>query len=193
MKRLMGYVVIFFGFFVLMAISANWQTWWLGQFLDAPSIIWLVFAIVGVILITGENKTFIVAINAIINKRYVLPEQTRDKAIRLFRMISKAVYGSAVIAVASSIVIMLLTLDDPSALGPMLSVSLLSAVYAAFINFVFFHPAIYLLENRRNAEQKILINERQVIDKMLELCYRQGITPEEIINAEEISFRKQDE
>jgi hypothetical protein len=53
------------------------------------------------------------------------------------------------------------------------------------------YPAIYLLEIRRNAEEKIVISEKQIIDKMLEMCYRQGITPEEILNAGEISFKEE--
>ena len=173
-------------------ITSNWESHILGDLMDAPSFIWKIFAIFGVLLMTGEGKTFIAAVNAVLSKKYVLPEVMRVKSIRLLKMMLKIVWGSAVVAICMSIMFMLLQLENPAAIGPMLSVTLTSALYAALINLAFIYPAIIVLENRRNEPEKIVISEKQVIDKLLELCYRQGITPEEIINAEEIAFKQEE-
>jgi len=87
---------------------------------------------------------------------------------------------------------MLAHLEDPGQLGPNLSLSLLSILYGVVINLALIYPAIHILENRPDPQPaSIVISERQVIDKLLELCYKQGIPPEEILDAKEISFKKQ--
>ena len=68
--------------------------------------------------------------------------------------------------------------------------SFVAIFYGLLINVVFINPAIDILESRYNADVKFVISEKQVMDKLLELCYKQGVSPEEIIEASEISFQK---
>jgi len=193
MKKAVGFLLVVGGFIFITLITVDWHGDMFVVIIDAPALLWKGFAISGVLLMTGEGKTFIAAVNAVLSRKYVLPEVMRIRAIRLFKMMIKVVWGSAVVAIMMTVMLILVQLENPAALGPMLSVSLSSALYAALINLVFFHPAIIILENRRNEAEKIVISEKQVIDKLLELCYRQGITPEEIMNAEEIGFKGEGE
>jgi hypothetical protein len=64
-------------------------------------------------------------------------------------------------------------------------------LYAAFLHIVLIYPSVYILKNRKTPEEKpVVISEKQVVSKLLELCYKQGISPEELLNAEEINFGK---
>ena len=56
------------------------------------------------------------------------------------------------------------------------------------VNLVFTYPAIHIIESRYNQEEKRVISEKQVMDKLLELCYKKGVSPEEIMDANEIKF-----
>ena len=190
MTRIAGLLLILGVGYLGLLFAGDWNTQMPLELIDFPSALWIIFSVTGVILITGEGKTFIVAKNALLSRKYVMTALTKDRAVRLYKLLAKTIWASAVVAVCSGIMYILFQLEDPAALGPMLSVVLTSAFYAAFLNFAFIYPAIYILENRRNVDDIIVISERQVIDKMLELCYRQGINPEEVMNAEEISFRK---
>jgi flagellar motor component MotA len=129
--------------------------------------------------------------NALLSKKYVISAHTQQKAIRLFKLMGKSVLYAIVINITIMVCITLLMLDDPSVLGSVFSVILLSVVYGGLFNLMLIYPAIYLLEARRNAEEKTVISEKQVINKLLELCYRQGISPEEILKAGEISFKEE--
>lgn len=190
MKFLLGLAIVVGGFLFTTLIINNWDGFMLMQLLDAPSLIWFLMVITGVTVATGEFKTLIAAINAIASKKYTLSAHVQHKAIRLLKLLRKTVIYAAVTGVAVGTMYMLLRLDNPGMIGPLLSVAFVSMVYGAIINLVLITPAIAILETRRNTEEKIVISERQVIDKLLELCYRQGVTPEEILNAEEISFRE---
>ena len=83
---------------------------------------------------------------------------------------------------------MIVQLDDPRHIGSMLATSLLSVVYGLIINLVFIYPAIYILKHRENIEPVKVISEKLIVDKLLELCHKKGISPEEILEADDISF-----
>jgi len=190
MKYALGVVIFLF----LMTFPA----WWITgggqmnaviQFIHMPSLMFFLFAITAVIIITGEYKTYIKAVNAVLSKKYKISNPDKEKAIRLFGLLLKTVNYTILVMTVTPIVLMLGNLDDPSMLGPMFSVSLLVPLYGFLINLIFIHPAIYILKSRLNTESPPVISEKQVVDKLLEMCYRQGISPEEVLNADEISFR----
>ena len=160
-------------------------------FIHMPTLLCFICAIPIMLFATGEFKTFIKASNAVFSKKYVISYEDREKGIKLFEFLIKIVNYTAVICTIIALVLILGNLDDLHLLGPMLSIALLTALYAATFNFALLYPAIYVLKNRQNEEHKIVINEKEVINKLLELCYKQGISPEEILTANEISFRKQ--
>jgi len=138
---------------------------------------------------SGDFKIHIKATNALLSKKYVISAADKEKAIALYTLMSKVTIGTTIMLIAIGLVMMFGRLEDPNMLGPMVAVSLISLIYGAFINLMIL-PAIYILKNRPNLEPvSVLISEKQVIDKLLELCYKQGISPEEILDAKEIAFR----
>jgi hypothetical protein len=192
MRYAISILIMLVGFLFITSIAVDLQMWWVMELLDFPSLVIYLFVFVSVLVYTDGFKVFIAAVNAIFSKKYVIDPHTRDRAVRIFRLMGKAMWCTAGAITLIMFCLILMRLDDPGALGPMISVSLLSFVYAALGYVIKILPAIYILENRRNPEDKIVISERQVIDKFLELCYRQGISPEEIMEAEEINFRGKD-
>ena len=192
MRYVVGSFMILLWIFLVIFLSAGFSLNLSLVFVDFANIVSFCIVIAAVIFITGESKAYIAAINALLSKKYNISATDKDKAIRLFRLLGKSVIASAFLIFIIGLLIMLanFSLDSLDAIGPSLAMSLLSIFYGAMINLIFIYPAIYVLETRDNMEEKALISERQVIDKMLELCYKQGISPEDIINASEISFKK---
>ena len=159
-------------------------------FVSMSNVFVYVFIIVAITLATSNIRMFFVAVNALVSKKYYISAANKERAVRYFELISRTVWYTAAIFTVMPLLFMLLSLDDPTSLGPKLSVTLVSLFYGLVINAAFVYPAIHILENRYNMEEKRVISEKQVVDKLLELCYRQGISPEEVIDAGEISFKK---
>jgi len=163
-----------------------------AMFIDVPTLISVLFVNGVVIAMTGQFKVFIRAKNAILSSKYVISHEDKEKAIELFRLLSKVTVYATVMFTFISLSIMLSQLDDwRNTLGPMLSISMLSIIYGS-VFVILYQPAIYILEHRKNTDEKekVVINEKMVINKIMELCYKQGITPEEVLDANEIQFRK---
>ena len=165
------------------------------DFLNLPSAFMFLFAIVAVLIMKGGFKTLIVAINALLSKKYSISAADQEKAIRLFKLLAKTVVYASFLFTIVCLINILMNMDylDPwftHNLGFNIAATFVFIFYALVINMVFIYPAISILESRHNAEVKTMISEKQVMDKLLELCYKQGISPEEILESNEISFRK---
>lgn len=160
-------------------------------FLDWPTTFSFIVVIAAVIIATDGLKTFITAINAILSKECSILASDKEKAIRLFRLLGKSVNYASILLVVLGIRLMLISLSDPYSLGPRAATALASLFQGLFINLIFINPAINILQTRYNTEEKTVVSEKQVIDKLLELCNKQGISPEEILNANEIHFKNE--
>ena len=163
---------------------------WGFIFVELVTLFVFTLVIVAVIVITGEAKTFVITINALLSKQYYISAADKEKGIRLYKLIGKTVIYAVIVFSVIHLIIVLSTLDTPASIGPNIAMTLLTVFYGAIINMVFINPAVNILETRYNAEERTVISERQVIDKMLELCYKQGISPDEIVNADEIAFKQ---
>jgi hypothetical protein len=187
-----------FGIFILLPIllffplfiTTNYELWYMALFIDAPTLFAFLITMAGVIVVTREFKTSIRTANALFSKKYKISAEDKERGIRLLGLMKKTLICATVFFMIGTLIIMLAGFDDLAHIGPMISILLLTPLYAAIIILIFINPAIYILKTRQNAEEKpAAINERQVVNKMLELCYKQGISPEDIINANEISFK----
>ena len=158
------------------------------NFIDVPSLLPFILIMAAVIFMTGEYKTYTKSVNAILSKDYKISHADKEKAIRLYRLLGKTVVYTTVLNLTIGLGIMLGQFESVQFLGPMLSVAMVSVVYGTTINLVFIYPAIHILKNRENSETVRVISEKLVVDKLLELCYKKGITPEEILDAEDISL-----
>ena len=159
------------------------------NFIDVPSLLPFILIMAAVIFMTGEYKTYTKSVNAILSKNYKISYADKEKAIRLYRLLGKVVVYTTVLNFTIGLSMMLVQFESVDNLGPMISVALVSVVYGTIINLVFIYPAIHILKNRENSETARVISEKLVVDKLLELCYKKGISPEEILDAEDISLR----
>lgn len=188
----LGIAVFFTGLFFIVWVSSHYDPRMAIYILfDLPTTFFFITTITAVIVATGNFKTFIAAINALLSKKYNISAADKEKSIRLFKLLGKSVVSAAVLLTVVGLTLMLMDLSDPAYLGPRISIALCAISQGVCINLILIYPAINVLQARYIAEEKRVISEKQVIDKLLELCYRQGITPEEILDAREISFRKQ--
>ncbi|MCL2216970.1 MAG: hypothetical protein FWB91_08135 [Defluviitaleaceae bacterium] len=193
MRRIVGIALTLLSLILFALIITDWIGADFAWFIDAATFLPFILMMASLIFLTGEFKIFVKAENAMLSKAYVLSAADKERAIELYKLLSKAVICTAVILTMMGVIAMLGQLESPDALGPMLSISLLSLLYGAAINLIAIYPAIHILKNRPDPEPvSIVISEKQIIDKLLELCYKQGISPEDIIAANEISFKKDD-
>ena len=175
-------------YMLIMFVIGDLTAAYLPEFFHLPSMISIIIVIAAVLYMTGEFKTFIKGINALLFKKYHISYADRNRAVKLFKLLIKVTVYICIANIAMGVVFILGTLEDPAALGPMVSVLLLTFFYAALLNLIFLLPAIHLLEKRKPADTVVVISEKEVINKLLEMCFKQGITPEEILEADEIKF-----
>lgn len=159
---------------------------------DLPTIFSFIVIIASVIIATNSFKTFIKAVNALLSKRYSISAADKEKAVRLFKLLGRSIIYASILFAMMGLLKSLRDLSDINLLGPNIAMTLYSIFQGTFINLILIYPAINILETRYNTEEKTVISEKQVIDKLMELCYKQGITPEEILNANEIHFKELD-
>jgi len=191
----MRYIVGFIMFFA----ALMWFIMWVGIgswrailfFIDLPTALMFIILIVATIIISGEVGTFIKAKNALLSKKYYLSPIDREKAINLYQMLSKVIVATTILQVIAGAMIALGQIDSLQMLGPMLAVILISVFYGMLLLILFIYPSLLILKKRINPEEKRVISEKEVINKLLELCYKQNISPEEILEAEGISFHQQ--
>jgi flagellar motor component MotA len=185
-----GIIAFLISIFLMVSLAVEFDGPLYALFFDGASALAFVFAVTAVILSQGGFKTFFAAVNALISKKYHISAAEKEKAVRLFRLIGKTVTGVAFITAVIGTINMLGNLDDPSYLGSNVATVLLTLFYGLTINTVLINPAVNVLETRYNTEERPVISEKQVIDKLLELCYKQGISPEEIMDATELKVSK---
>lgn len=187
-----GILVFIVGVFFMALIGADYNLNLAMVFIDGPTTFCFIVVFAAVIISTGGFRTFITAINALSSKKYSISAADKEKAIRLFKLLGKSVVYASILFTLMGLMLILVQLDDidPAALGPSIAVAILAVFQGAFINLALIFPAINILETRYNTEEKTVISEKQVIDKLLELCYKQGISPEEVLSADEMYFKK---
>jgi hypothetical protein len=170
----------------------NWDISDVFWLISAPTLVFFMFVMAAAIVYKQGFKTFIAAMNALLSKKYHISAVDKEKAINLLKFMSKSVTVAMFLHMTTIILLTLVRSDDLMwfEFGQNLSMNLLSVIYGLTINLVGIYPAINILETRYNLEEKRVISEKQVIDKLLELCYKQGISPDEIIDADEISFKR---
>ena len=189
MRYVTGQVVTIF-IFVVTVIILGGTGLAIAEVIDAPSLMPLIIVIAATVFMTGEYKTFTKSVNALLSKKYKISYEDLQKAIALYGLLAKVVVYTTLITFVLGFTLMVRTLYSPEYLGPMLSVALISVFYGLIANLVFIYPAIHILKHRENSESVKVISEKLVVDKLLELCYKKGISPEEILEADDISFGK---
>ena len=152
MRYVFGILVFLIGLVFLVLMPGD--IGWIFIFVNLPSIIQLIITIAAVIIATGEFKTFVAATNALLSKNYYIPATVKEKAIKLFKLLSKSVVYASILFFVAGVMLTFAAIDDLSKIGPSVMVSLNSIFYGTLINLVFINPAINILEARQNHEEE---------------------------------------
>lgn len=192
MRRKVGFLLCLSAMWLMVVSGSDWQLGNVSLFLNLPTLIYNCMILTGVILYTSGFKTFIAGLNGVFSKNYHMTDELRAEATDLFILLRKTVTLAGVALTCISLCLLLLYLDDPSAIGPNVAVALLALLYAAFINMALINPILYLLQHRKDAEPAKVarIKEKAAVDKLLQLCFEKGITLEEVMESDEIELRK---
>jgi len=181
-------ILIFLALIVFMALLSAQDPLGVSMLIDTPTAFFYVGTMFSVVIATKSFKTFVSTINAVLSKNYYISGSDKEKAIRLFKLLAKISLIASSVSTLVGLITLLTNLSDIRYLGPSIAVAILPILGGLCVNLIFIHPTIYLLESRSNIEEKTVITEKEVVNKLFELCYKQGITPEEILDAKEISF-----
>jgi len=104
-------------------------------FIDFPSLLIVVIIILSMLLFTGQLTDYSRAISIGMGKTEYTMKELKSSSIAINLSI-KICYLSGIIGTFIGIIQILRHLDDPSSVGPAISVSFLTVFYSLFINVI---------------------------------------------------------
>ncbi|MDR1247144.1 MAG: hypothetical protein LBK57_08980, partial [Clostridiales Family XIII bacterium] len=129
-------------------------------------------------------------LNAVISRKYHIPDDERKQAADLFRLLSKATIGAAVFLIPLGMISALANMDDIYAFGHAIAATLVAPLMGAAVPIALFEPVVFILRYRSNtSERAVKAYPKALGDKLLELCYKNGLSTEDIENATDIELR----
>ena len=136
-------IIGFLGMFGLIFNASGMSMW-----TNAPSIAIVCGVIVFGLLASGKN-----VLNGIVYVSTLLFEKKTDlaslkEAKNSLEEAGRLAMAGGIIGVLIGLVNMLMHMDDPAALGPAMSMCLLTALYGTFFKYVIFRPLACIAEDR---------------------------------------------
>jgi len=146
MKFLLGAVafLLWVGFMIFIESGS------IAYFIDMPSLIGPLIAAVAMIVITGKHKAAIAGLRALISKKHQITEADRIKAIKLYKLMRRAIWCAAVLFFVVSLINIMSDVQNWELFMRNLAVAGLSVFYAVLINLILINPVIGILEMRDN-------------------------------------------
>jgi flagellar motor component MotA len=138
---------------VLLQLISGGQFDSIFDFIDVSSFLIFVFSITAMVIITNRSALFLSAVKSLFVKRHKLITEQAVQAARLFKLLRKTVWYTAVVGTMVGVVLMMRNLQDMNILAANMALSLLSVFYAALINLIFINPAIAIFEGVAAPEQ----------------------------------------
>ena len=142
--KFIGLSAFFVLLFAWILIGADWNTFVIGFFLDAPSLMGVIGIPVAVALICGDGDILFPSIKAVFSKT-PLNARDNERALRLFKLMRKTTLVAAALMALASVVLILGNLSDVYALGANVALAVLPFFYAIIINLALIYPAIQIL------------------------------------------------
>lgn len=124
-------------------------------FIDTPSVICLLICVVPALLVSGMAKDFAAAF--FVGKRQYSLAQMK-KSLEAVKMVQRLVLCSMGLMVVISFVTLLHRLDDPSHMGPMLAVMVLTIFYGIIVEFLMI-PISALVQNHITEAMDVQVDE----------------------------------
>ncbi len=150
----------------------------------------LLFSLTAVIVSTSSYKTFIAGLNSIFFKRYVITEETRIKAVELFRLLSKTAVFASIIGLIIGFIASVGNVTELEPFSHAIASALISPLLCLITCVAIFEPAVFILNRRTNESLLIKAYPKHISDKLVELCNQNGITEEDILAATNIVLKK---
>ncbi|MDR2770618.1 MAG: hypothetical protein LBB57_01110 [Clostridiales Family XIII bacterium] len=165
-----------------------------NTFANPSAILTVLFAVVSALLATSNFRLFTRGLNAAISRKYYLPEEECEKAADLFRLLSKVSIAAALFTFFTGLIAMLGHMEDAEAFGHALAAALVAPLVGVAVLTALFEPAAFILRHRARAEAAagkaaVKTYPKALGDKLLELCYQNGLSAEDIEKATDIELR----
>jgi flagellar motor component MotA len=186
MYYLIGLAAFAFSFMTPMVLKGVPVT----TLINPAVVLTIIFVLVSTLLATGSFKLFTRGLNAVISRKYHIPDEERKQAMDLFRLLSKATIAAAVLLIPMGLIAALGHLEDMEALGHAIASTLVAPLFGAIVPIALFEPVVFILRYRENAKERaVKAYPKALGDKLLELCYKNGLSAEDIENATDIELR----
>lgn len=133
----------------------------IAAFIDFPTLLTLLLFSLPIIAASGLWKDLVRSFK-VVDKRFKFTRLEIERSHEAVDLLTKLLINSAIIEVATSFIIVIRGLDDPAALGPNISVILLSLFYMAISNFIMLNVKSMLkvkIINGDYIEDVVLIEE----------------------------------
>ncbi len=95
-------------------------------------------------------------VTAVLRTELMYLKQRHKRGQKVFKFMAATSPAMGMVGTLIGLVQMLMTIDDPSAIGPAMAVALLTTFYGAVLAFLFFGPIAAKLENRTQEESNRL-------------------------------------
>jgi flagellar motor component MotA len=163
-----------------------------GVFANPAVILTILFTLVSTVLATGNFKLFIRGCNAVLSRKYYMPDEERRQAAELFHLLSKVTVAASVFVMFTGLIAMLGHMSDTELFGHAIAAALTAPLFAAAVPVALFEPAVFVLRHRSDAPERVMKSYPKALgDKLLELCYQNGLNAEDIENATGIELRSE--
>ena len=104
----------------------------MANFIDFPTMILLLLFVIPSIIVSGRGKSFLQAFS-IGKKEYRLMEM--KKSLEAVKLVEKFVLCGTLLCLVVTLIVILHTLMDPSAIGPNVAIALVSIFYCVILEF----------------------------------------------------------
>ena len=121
------------------------------MFLDLASIIIVLVPLIFFLVITKSGKTITGYIKSSFMKNYEYSKAELESISMVARHSVKITIATGCFGFIIGIIGMLMQLDDPQKIGPMLAVGLLTMLYSIGVGFFVMYPLCVWAENRKQA------------------------------------------
>ncbi len=117
----------------------------LKSFYDLPSVLFVLFSYLSILIATKSFGDFVYGIKALSMDDKDLSKNKLKNAIDLFDMLFKSSFAIGLLGFVIGMINMFARLDEPDAIGPSTAIALLTLFTAMIIAIVFIYPIKYTL------------------------------------------------
>lgn len=153
------YLVSIFAFILVILFTAFTTQFYPSDFIDLSSILLLLCICIPILLSTGLGKDFSNAFRIVLNSNREYDRRSLQRTLEAARLMIRTLLCSGGILFLINSIITLHRLDDPAALGPIVSTSFLSVLYALAISLL-------LLPMQSILKMKLIENEKENTDSI---------------------------